>query len=68
MRTLKQFEQTFKDLKWFVNFHNKPVWLIATEDDYILSSIKPAPYQVAFGTVANLYDKNLDIIDNVENN
>lgn len=68
MRTLEQFEAAFNQVKWFVNFHKKPVWLVATESDYVLSSIKPAPYQVAWGTVANLYDKNLDIIDSVKNN
>lgn len=67
MRTLEQFEAAFNQVKWFVNFHKKPVWLIATENDYVLSIIKPSPDEIAPGTVANLYDVNLDIIDKVVN-
>lgn len=67
MRTLKQFEAAFNQVKWFVNFHKKPVWLIATDNDYALSIIKPSPDDFACGTVANLYDVNLDIIDSVMN-
>lgn len=67
MRTLEQFEAAFNQAKWFVNFHKKPVWLTATKNDYALSIIKPSPDDIANGTVANLYDVDLDIIDKVVN-
>lgn len=67
MRTQEQFAEIFKQVKWFVNFHKKPVWLVAVHDKYVLSIIKPLPNEIALGTAANLYDINMDIIDTVRN-
>jgi len=65
MRTLEQFNAVWESLVWFVNFHNKPVWLVALEDDYALSVVKPREQDIAPGTCANKYNQDLEIIDTV---
>lgn len=65
MRTLEKFQKTWKELESFVALHNKPVWLIARESDYCLSVIEPEEKDLPFGTVANLYDPQLQIIKSI---
>lgn len=65
MRTPEKFETIWKEMKWFTNFHKKPVWIVAVGDDYVLSIIKPKPHEIAEGTVANLYKEDGTIIDSV---
>jgi len=67
MRTPEQFAAIYKQVEWWVNFHKSPVWLVALEDKYALSVIRPKPYEIAKGTAANLYDVNMEIIDSVVN-
>lgn len=66
MRTLEQFSSAFRSLKWFVSFHNKPVWLVPTENEYKLSVVKPKPDELPEGTCANLYFHNGEILDSVD--
>lgn len=68
MRTLERFTQVFEQAKWFINFHKKPVWFMAIGDDYAYSVIKPRPEELPNGTVANLYDVDLNIIESVKSN
>lgn len=65
MRTLEQFNAAWESLNWFVKFHNKPVWLVALENDYLLSVVKPREQDIAPGTCANLYNQDLEIVDSV---
>lgn len=66
MRTEEQFASILHELKWWHNFHKKPVWLVALEDRYVLSVVKPRSCEVAKGTVANLYDVDMSILDSVQ--
>lgn len=68
MRTSEKFNKIWQDLVWYVNFHQSSVWLVALDNDYALSVIKPTPDELPFGTVANLYNKDLQIEDFVESN
>jgi len=68
MRTPEKFNTTWQEMVWWLNFHKSPVWLVATEDKYCLSVIKPEPKDLPFGTAANLYDVDLEIIDCVVSN
>lgn len=65
MRSSEQFEAIWHELKWFVRFHNKPVWLVPLEDRYSLSVIRPEGKDLPVGTCSNLYDTNLHILDTV---
>ena len=66
MRTSEQFSKVWDELKWWVGFHKKPVWLCAHENGYYLSVIKPEPQGLPAGTAANFYDVDLKIIDTVK--
>lgn len=64
-RTEESFAATWKHLKWALRFHRKPCWLVPMEDDYQISFIKPDANALPLGTAANLYDLELNIIDQV---
>jgi hypothetical protein len=64
-RTTVKFNKALDDVKHYLEMHKKSVWLVATEDNYALSVIKPNPDDLPIGTVAILYDTNLDIEDRV---
>ena len=66
MRSELSFKKAFDKAKWFVGFHNKPVWLKASEDDYVLSVVKPEPHELPAGTAANLYSVNMDVLETVK--
>lgn len=66
MRTLDQFTTTYEQAEWFVYFHNKPVWLIALDNDYVLSVIKPKSDEIAYGTVAILYGEKMAALEKVD--
>lgn len=55
-RNDEQFNETLKNAEWYVKFHKKPVWLVPTETEYRLSSIKPVPYGLPHDTSAILID------------
>jgi len=65
MRTSEQFNSILQDLKWWLNFHKKPVWLVPRENDYCLSVIKPEPHELPIGTASNFYDVGLEIKETV---
>ena len=44
MRTQDQF---WHQLEWWLIFHEKPAWLLALDDKYALSIIKPHPEEIA---------------------
>ena len=67
MRTQEQFAAIWHQLQWWHNFHKKPVWLVALEDKYALSVIRPEPSEIAYGTAANLYDVDGTILESVVN-
>ena len=67
MRTQEQFATIWHQLEWWHSFHKKAVWLVALEDRYALSVIKPRADEIAKGTVANLYDVGGEILDSVSN-
>lgn len=68
MRTLEQFSSKWEDLKWFVTFHNKSVWLVPLEDTYTLSVVPPQAKHLPFGTASNLYNTELEIVDTIVSN
>jgi hypothetical protein len=57
-RTNEKFARKFADVKWYVGFHNKPVWLIPGKSDYFLSIIAPKPDELPGGTKAWLIGPN----------
>lgn len=59
------FREVYAAVDWFTRFHNKPVWLIASNDHYSLSVIQPHPKDLARGTAANRYDVGMKIIETV---
>ncbi|QGH72649.1 MAG: hypothetical protein [Myoviridae sp. ctThM1] len=63
MRTQEQFYKIWQELKWFVAFHDKPVWLVPLKDCYKLSVVAPCAENLPCGTSANLYNTNLEIIE-----
>ncbi len=65
MRTLEAFSKTFEDVKFYLNLHKKPVWLVPLDNGYSISCIKPKPSELPRGTTANLYSPELEIIDNI---
>lgn len=65
MRTLEAFSKTFNDVKFYVNLHKKPVWLVPLAEGYSISCIKPKPEELPRGTTSNLYSPQLEIIDSV---
>jgi hypothetical protein len=67
MRTEESFAASYKEAVFFTSHHKKPVWLVPTENKYELSVIKPKPSEVAKGSRAVLYDKDMNIIDYVKN-
>lgn len=66
MRTPEKFNNTWESLVYWHRLHNKPVWLVARENDYCLSVIKPEPHELPRGTAANLYDVGQVIIETVQ--
>jgi hypothetical protein len=64
-RTEEKFASTLNEVKGFLNRHKKPVWLVPNDDGYSTSAVKPKPENLPFGTVANLYNESLDIVDSV---
>lgn len=57
-RTNAKFARAFAKVKWWVGFHNKPVWLIPGKSDYFLSIIAPKPDELPGGTKAWLIGPN----------
>lgn len=66
MRTENAFQKIFCELKFFVDLHNKSVWLVPSNEGYHLSVIKPNGSDLPYGTRSNLYDTSLDIVDFVD--
>lgn len=66
MRTSEQFKSAWKDLEWFLKFHKKSVWLVPSENNYTLSIVKPDPHELPFGTAANFYDVDLNIVETIK--
>jgi len=58
VRTPEKFAQKFADVKWWVGFHKKPVWLIPGKADYFLSIIAPKPDELPADTKAWLIGPN----------
>ena len=65
MRTLESFSKTMREVEWFVQFHNKPVWLVPTDTDYKISVVKPNPDELPSGTASNQYFLEGVIVDSV---
>lgn len=65
MRTQEKFDEVWLDLVWSINFHKRPMWLMALDDTYALSISRPISSKLAVGTVANQYDRGLNIIDSI---
>ena len=65
MRTSKQFNATLNNIKWFVNFHQKPCWLVPARDRYLTSCIEPKPGDLPRGTSAVCFNVDMDIIKSV---
>lgn len=63
MRTPESFAAIRKQVIFFTGLHNKSVWIVPTEKEYVLSVIKPRPDELPAHTAANLYDINGEIID-----
>lgn len=59
-RTHEKFVKAWNDVKWWVKFHNKPVWLVPTADTYALSIIAPTPDTLPAGTASLKYGPNPD--------
>lgn len=57
---------TWRNLKWAVQFHKRPFWLVPTEDGYEASPWKPDPACLPHGTTAKLYDPELTVIDSMD--
>jgi hypothetical protein len=66
MRTPEKFDSVWQELTFWLNFHKKPVWLVARKDDYALSVIKPEPHELPYGTAANFYDVGFEILETVQ--
>lgn len=66
MRNSEKFQSIWKELNWYTSFHKTPVWLVPKENDYCLSVVKPLADELPKGTCANLYDKDLSILDSVD--
>lgn len=65
-RSQSAFLKTFNEVKWYVNFHKRSVWLVPRADDYIISIIRPTPEELPMGTAAICYDTELMEIDRVK--
>lgn len=55
MRTEEKFAREWHKLVWMLNFHRKPFWLVPTDDDYVISVIKPSGETLPEGTASHLY-------------
>lgn len=62
-RSDEAFSKAWSELQAFVNRHNKPVWLVPTENSYELSVVEPMAGTLPIGTRSNLYDPNLEVMD-----
>ncbi|CAH6996262.1 hypothetical protein VCHA53O466_140188 [Vibrio chagasii] len=52
MRSEQQFEKIHCEALRFIGFHNKNVWIIPAENDYVLSVVEPKPSELPRGVVA----------------
>lgn len=58
MRTVEKFKRVYGEMEWFLKMHNRPVWLVATDDDYYIDIIEPNGDNLPFGTCAIEYGKD----------
>ena len=65
MRTAEDFQNRYQDAQRFVKRHNKPVWIVPTNTTYLLSVVRPSPFEVPEGCSAILYDINMKAVDEV---
>ncbi len=65
MRNEEQFNKIIKAAKWFTNFHNTPVWIVPTENDYQLSVIAPKSKDLPEGTAAIFIDQFENVLDTI---
>lgn len=59
-RTEEKFEYALKSAKFMIKLHKKPVWIVATEDNYRTTLIEPKQKDIIKGTAAVLYDLEND--------
>ena len=66
-RTLEQFTNALRHVERLAKYHKTPYWLVPTCDGYSINieKIPPNADDLPFGTAANLYDTNLDVIATV---
>jgi hypothetical protein len=62
-RSDEDFSKAWSDLQAFVKRHDKPVWLVPTENSYELSVVEPMADTLPIGTSSNLYDPNLEVME-----
>ncbi len=59
------FSRAHQSVEWHVGFHGTPIWLYATERNYVVSIVAPERRELAMGTAANQYDSEMKIIDTI---
>lgn len=67
MRSIEYFSVAWQNLVKMIEFHNRPYWLCAIGDEYVISLVEPSPKQLAHGTAANLYSTDLLVTKTVKN-
>ncbi len=66
LRTDKGFKRAFETIKGHFSFHpNKPIWIWAEDEYYVVSVIEPDPSKLAWGTMANLYASCEEIVRSI---
>lgn len=66
MRTPEQFAKTYQDAQWYVNFHNREVWIVPMDDGYSISIFKPEAQTLPIGTCAIFFDTKMNEIGRVK--
>lgn len=59
MRTEEKFAAIYRDAEWFIQQHEKLVWIVPMEDDYSLSVLEPCPEDLPLGTTALSLELNV---------
>ena len=66
MRTAEKFATAMAQVRWFVRFHNRSVWLVPQASEYRLSVVKPKPTDLPSGTTALLFGTDESTLETVE--
>ena len=66
MRNQERYDRAMERVRWYLDFHKAPVWLVPVEDGYLVAINDPDPCLLPKGTRAVKYGPGMVELASVE--